>query len=88
MRRFKLPAAAALAAGAGLALSACGGSGGEANNTAMNAAESGVGNAADPSAVETMGNGAEPVDLGNDVNGTGEAGTGMGNAAGGASNSM
>ena len=90
MRHSKL-AAAAFAGGAALALSACGGGGGEANNTAMNALESGFGNAADPSAVETMGNGAEAIDMGNDANGgagangSGDSAAG-GNAAGGASN--
>jgi hypothetical protein len=97
MRRSKPRAAFAIAAGAALALSACSGGGGEENNMAMNAAESGFGNAADPSAVETMGNGAEPVNAGNDVNGTGETGNGAGtkaggdaggNAAGGTSNGM
>ena len=87
MRRSKLLSAATLAAGAAFALSACGGSGGEANNTAMNAAQSGFGNAADPSAVETMGNGAEAVDLGanamgGNAAGAGDAGNGSGTATG------
>lgn len=93
MRGSKLPAAASILASVALALSACGGGGGEANNTAMNAAQSGFGNAADPSAVETMGNGAEVVDFGNDANGIGNVGNGVagdtvGDAAGGTSNGL
>jgi hypothetical protein len=89
MRRFK-HAAPSIAIGAALALSACGGGAAEENNTALNAAQSGFGNSADPSAVETMGNGGEPQSLGNDGNAAanGVEGNAAGNAAAGSSNRM
>jgi hypothetical protein len=84
MRHTKLMAAA-LAAGTAFALPACGGGGGgEANNTAVNAMETGFGNVADPSAVETMGNGSEAMNGGalGTGNAAGDGAAGGGNASG------
>ncbi|HEX8645179.1 MAG TPA: hypothetical protein VF702_14815 [Allosphingosinicella sp.] len=85
MRYCRL-AASSLIAGAALALTACGG-GGTANNTADNASLNGIGESADPGAVETIGNGAEGGNgtLGG-ADGAGD-GTGSGSANGSAGNS-
>lgn len=84
MRNVKPTAAMLLIAGTALALTACG-DGAETNNSAMNAADSGFGNVADPTAVETMSNGTDmnggagAIGTGTDAGGNSGSGSGSGN---------